>query len=260
MSTETPEQLDVEIRRLERDRRAEEIRQLRDNGRRQWITPAALAALLPLLAGLGLWVVGELKQLNKGYAALQEIEAVRAEKDALQRQKDSLNIEVSTLLDLRRHYADQAKEYRDRFAERQAQLDASYLRARFASAEASYALGHLAGMGAEPDPASLERLAAEVAALPAPLADDLGEILQRYGLAAEMIEITQATLGAFAETLGLLPVSDWAAQLMPMPSGAVVPGRDIMVSQGNAADTHDGRYYDVGLGRMLTEAEIGQMP
>jgi hypothetical protein len=53
MSTEASDQLELEIKRLERDKRLEEIRQLRASGRRQWITPTALAAVLPLLAGLG---------------------------------------------------------------------------------------------------------------------------------------------------------------------------------------------------------------
>lgn len=73
MSTEPSDQLDIELRQLERDRRIEEIRQLKARGRAQWITPAALAAMVPLLAGLGIWVVGEIKQYNEGYRALQEV-------------------------------------------------------------------------------------------------------------------------------------------------------------------------------------------
>jgi hypothetical protein len=50
---------------------------------------------------------------------------------------------VSTLLDLKRHYAEQANELQAKFEERQQQLDATYARARFAAAEAGYALGHI---------------------------------------------------------------------------------------------------------------------
>ena len=99
-------------------------------------------ALLPLLAGLGVWAVNEVKQYHEGYRALEERDLLAAEKAELQRQKDSLNIEVSTLLDLKRHYAEQAQDLQARFEQRQQQLDATYARARFASAEASYALGH----------------------------------------------------------------------------------------------------------------------
>src|SRR5215510_13816616 len=60
----SPQQLELEIRRLERDKRLEEIKQLRASRRTQWITPAALATLVPLLAGLILWIFGELKQYN----------------------------------------------------------------------------------------------------------------------------------------------------------------------------------------------------
>ncbi len=74
MSTDPADDLEIELRRLERDKRVEEIRQLKARGRAQWITPAALAAMVPLLAGLGIWVVGEIKQYNEGYQALQEVD------------------------------------------------------------------------------------------------------------------------------------------------------------------------------------------
>jgi ferric-dicitrate binding protein FerR (iron transport regulator) len=78
MSTEASDQLELEIKRLERDKRLEEIRQLRASGRRQWITPTALAAVLPLLAGLGVWVFNEMKQYHEGYRALEERDRLAA--------------------------------------------------------------------------------------------------------------------------------------------------------------------------------------
>ena len=231
MSADPPDQLDIELRRLERDKRIEEIRQLKARGRAQWITPAALAAMIPLLAGFGIWVVGEIKQYNEGYRALQEVDRLAAEKDALQEQKNDLNIEVSTLLDLKRHYAEQASEQQARFEERQQQLDATYARARFAAAEAGYALGHIDGLG------------------PA------GQILERHGLAVEMIGISERTLAAFGDALEIVPVSDWAAELSYMPSGSIAAGRNVMISQSRRGDGHSQRYYDVDEGRFLSESE-----
>ena len=147
MSTDPADDLEIELRRLECDKRVEEIRQLKVRGRAQWITPAALAAIVPLLAGLGIWVVGKIKQYNEGYRALQEVDRLAAEKDALQEQKNNLNIEVSTLLDLKRHYAEQANELQAKFEERQQQLDATYARARFAAAEAGLCSGAHRGAG-----------------------------------------------------------------------------------------------------------------
>lgn len=257
MSSESPEQLDLEIKRLERDKRLEEIRQLRSSGRRQWLAPAVLIGLLPLLASASFVIWSELKQLTAGGAAVARLEAVNEELQRLQQQKDSLNIEVSTLLDLRRFHADQAKQFETRFNETQAQLDRSYLRAQFYSAEARYALGHLAGLPSGPGPEELKALAAAVrGSLPPPLADGLGQVLDRYELAMTLIDATQDSMDAFAATLDLLPVSDWAADLSAMPSGSVIPGRNIMVTQTGTGS----RYYDVDQGRMLTAEEIGQLP
>jgi DNA repair exonuclease SbcCD ATPase subunit len=256
MTTDASDQLEIELRRLERDKRIEEIRQLKARGRAQWITPAALAAMVPLLAGLGLWVVGELKQYNEGYRALQEVDRLAAEKDALQAQKNNLNIEVSTLLDLKRHYAEQANELQAKFEERQQQLDATYARARFAAAEAGYALGHIEGLGPAPDAAALAALRQQRDKVPPEVAETLDQILERHGLAVEMIGISERILAAFGDTLELVPVSGWAAELEYMPSGSIAAGRNVMISQARRGDDHSRRYYDVDEGRFLLEEEV----
>jgi DNA repair exonuclease SbcCD ATPase subunit len=256
MSTDPPDDLEIELRRLERDKRVEEIRQLKARGRAQWITPAALAAMVPLLAGLGLWVVGEIKQYNEGYRALQEVDRLAAEKEALQEQKNNLNIEVSTLLDLKRHYAEQAQELQAKFEERQQQLDATYARARFAAAEAGYALGHIQGLGPAPDAAALATLRQQMDNLPPEVVETLDQILERYGLAVEMIGISERILAAFGDTLELVPVSAWAAELEYMPSGSIAAGRNVMISQAGRGGDHSRRYYDVDEGRFLLEDEV----
>lgn len=255
MSSETLDDLDLDIKRLERDKRIEEIRQLRASGRTSWITPTALAALLPLLAGFGVWIIGELKQFNEGYAALAERDQLRVEKESLQRQKDSLNIEVATLLSLKSHYADQAKELQARFAARQEALDRIYLRARFASDEASYALDHLTAMGRGLDRVTLDRLGMDIGVLPAPSAENARRIIDDYKLARDIVPISQQTLAVLRETLKLIPASDWTAELKSMPSGAILANRKIMVQQGKRGNTPFERYYDVDEGRFLAENE-----
>ena len=145
MSAEPRSDVEMEIKQLERDKLAEEIRQLKASGKRQWITPAALTGLIPILAGLGIWLANEMKQYNEGYAALGQRDALQAEKAELQRQKDSLNTEITTLLALKSHYAQEAKDLQAKVEERQKQLDEAYLRARFAGEEARYALSHVKG-------------------------------------------------------------------------------------------------------------------
>jgi hypothetical protein len=55
MTTDPSDQLEIELRQLERDKRIEEIRQLKARGRAQWITPAAAEAGYALghIEGLG---------------------------------------------------------------------------------------------------------------------------------------------------------------------------------------------------------------
>ena len=84
----------------------------------QWVTPAALATLIPLFVAFGGWVYSEIKVYNTGFKAAQQLDILKAEKDRLikenaniSNQKDSLNIEISTLLALKKHYADQAREF-----------------------------------------------------------------------------------------------------------------------------------------------------
>ena len=252
MNSESLDQLEIEIKRLERDKRIEEIKQIKASGRTRWITPTALAAVLPLIAGLGLWIVNELKQYNEGYRALQERDKLISERQDLLRQKDSLNIEISTLLDLKKHYAEQAKAFQVESEERQKVLDSAYIRAKFATAETSYALSHIGGMGPGPDRTELKTIEKEIAGLPPIFAGQLRDIIDRYVLAVDMIDVSQRTLEAFRATLGLIPASDWAVKLEAVPSGYVIRDRNIMISRNR----QNIRYFDVDEARFLSEEEI----
>ena len=243
--------IERQIKELERDKRIEEIRQLRASGKTRWITPTALAALLPLLTGLGIWIVGEFKQYSEGYKALAERDVLQREKNALQEQKNSLNLEVSTLLQLQAHYANEAERLRRDTVAKQEAIDKTYLRGVFTSAEALYALDHIKGMGPPPDENALKRVREAMQQLPKGTTDIVADILQRYEMSLLVVGISREVIAEFDHTLNLIPASEWTRKLQSMPTGAILPGRKIMFS-------HKGdqrQYYDVTAGRFLSAAE-----
>ena len=244
--------IDRQLKQLELDKRTEELRQLRGNSRIRWITPTALAALLPLLAGFGIWVVGEFKQYSEGYRALAERDALRAERTTLQQQKDSLNIEVATLLQLKSHYAQEAERLRNETVAKQDAIDKNYLRARFTSSEALYALDLIKGLGPPPAEGTLDKLRADAKQLPAASLKVLDDVLQRHRQSAELLQISRELMTEFDSTLKLMPASEWTRDFQPTLSGQFGGNRKLMVKQqrGNPA-----LYYDVQLGRQLTTAE-----
>jgi hypothetical protein len=243
--------IDRELKELERDKRAEELRQLRGNSRIRWITPAALAALLPLLAGFGVWAVSEFKEYNEGYRALAERNTLRQEKAALQAQKDSLNIEVSTLLQLKAHYAGEAEQLRRETVDKQDAIDKNYLRGVFASDEALYALDHIKGMGPPPGPSALATLRSDAKQLPGKSRDVLEDMLGRYEMSVVLINVSREVIAEFQSTQQLLPAAAWTRDFHSMPTGALLGNRKIMFkNQGKQR-----HYYDVMAGRMLSSEE-----
>jgi hypothetical protein len=247
---ETDNDIERQIKELERDKRLEEIKQLRADAKTRWITPTVLVALLPLLGGFGLWIVGELKQYNDAFKALAERDALRQEKAALQSEKVSLNIEIGTLLGLKRHYADEAQRLERETAAKQHVINTTYLRGVFEMGEAQYALG----LGGEPlDENALEQLKADAKQLPAQSGHTLEEVLARYDFISEvLIRTTREIISEFENTLKLVPASDWTRALRYKgPGGGGVSTRKILV-----LDENPQRYYDVVKGGYLTKEEI----
>jgi hypothetical protein len=246
-----PSDIDAQLKQLELDKRMEEIRQLRASAKTRWITPAALAALLPLLAAFGVWIAGEIKQYNEGYKALAERDALRREKEDLQKQKDSLNQELETLLSLKTHYAAEAERLRRDTESKQATIDKTYLRGVFTHAEALYALDHIKGIGPPPTDEVLKKAREEIKTLSPETQDALKQILERYDFSLVVINSSRDVVAEFDEALALLPASEWTNELQAMPSSSILPDRKIMfVGQGN-----ERRLYDVAEGRFLTAEE-----
>ena len=251
MSTESLEQLDLQLKQLERDKRLEEVKQLKASERRKWITPTAVVAILPLVAGFGLWIVGEIKQYNEGYRALKERDKLQAEKEALVRQKDSLNIEISTLLQLKEHYAEQARRFSQESEAKQAVMDRTYLRAVFANAQVVDALDHVKGFGPQPSRQALDAMREDLKKLPKDGAEKIGQVLERDYQSISIVNSSRAMVQEFDKAVRLLPVSDWARELKPTRAGIILPNKELMFTESGS----DKKYYDVKAGRFLTPEE-----
>ena len=255
MTPESQDELDRRLKELEREKREEELRQLRASARTRWVTPAAVAAALPLIAGFGLWVVGEVKEYNEGYRALKERDKLQQEKEALQRQKDSLHVEIGTLLQLKEHYAAQANQLRAESEAKQAAIDKIYLQAIAMSAEAVYALDHIKGMGPGPDRKALDAVRAGLGQLPKETAAQVEDLVRRHELMGMIIRIAREMVVSFDKALGLIPASDWARRLKPMPPGPAASGGGLLVGE-----FPDGRrYYDLTRGQFLTKEEADKI-
>jgi len=230
---------------LEREKLEEEIKQLRVGARVKWITPAVLASLLPLFAGFGLWLSSELKQYNEGYRAIAERDQLEKDKAELQTQKDSLNLEVSTLLQLKSHYATEADRLQRDTEAKQSLIDNTWLRGTFTRWEAEYALRH-AG-----EPMNLDDVRRAVATLPDEERQTLEQLLSQYEFAFDVIDMSGNIIREFDHALALMSTSEWTDDLEVHPTGAVIQDRKIMTTKGTPT-----RYYDITAGRFLTDDEV----
>lgn len=230
---------------LEREKLEEEIKQLRAGARIKWITPAALATLIPLVVGFGLWLSSEVKQYNEGYRAIAERDELKKEKEEIQKQKDSLNLEVLTLLQLKSHYAAQADRLQRDTEAKQSMIDNTWLRGSFTSWEAVYALEH-AG-----EPQNLDDIRQAVASLPDAERRKLEQVLLQYSFAFDVIDMSSDIIVEFNHALALMPTSEWTKDLQAQPTGIVLRDRKIMSTTSSPK-----RHYDVTAGRFLTDDEV----
>jgi hypothetical protein len=254
--------LDAEIKRLDRDKKLEELRQLKTAGSpwTRWLTPTFLIAAIPLLAAFGAWMMKEF-ELYSNQEAFRQLQAEKAAlialKTDLEVQKTGLNIEIQTLLLQKADYASQTDEVREelvalqrRLDERQAGFDAAYLKSRFTSDEATYALGHVF---VEEERARIEGLKAELDRLPSDLMPKFNDALGAFDLQLTIVDISKQILAESNDALKLFPVSEWTQSLEPRPQGYFDGDGRIMISNPG---TDDVGYYDVDEGRFLSEDEV----
>jgi hypothetical protein len=265
VAKETPDPstgLERKLRELELEKREEELRQLKANAKVNWITPAAVASLLPLAAAFGVWIFGEVKQFNAGYQALRQAGQLEKEKAQLREdnkelegRKTSLNIEIQTLLQLKEHYAKQAQELRKDVEAKQEAIDLAYLAALYHSNNSRYALGHVRGSGQMLDRKAVTAIDADLKKLPTETEEKVRKALDDNIFMLDMIDVSQEVMSSFQDAIKLVPASDWARRLTPVPSGGVIDGRDILVEYP-AKGARGERHYDLKTRRFLTAAEI----
>jgi hypothetical protein len=248
---ETDNDIERQIKELERDKHREEIKQLRADAKRHWITPTVLIAVLPVLGAFAWWFFDELKKYNEAYQALELKDALMKEKEDVRREKDSMNLEIMKMIHERNFYADDVQRMQGERVAMQNAVNEMYLRGTFAMAEMRYALRHIQEMG-PPQDANLQQLRANAKQLPPESGRALDDVLQHYEFSRDIIGLSSEIISDFGNKLKLLPTSDWARALRSMPEGSVLSGRKIMVLQEGGQPT---RYYDVDKGRFLTKEE-----
>jgi hypothetical protein len=240
---ETHNDIERQIQELERDKRLEEIKQLRAERRRAGSRPAFFIALLPLLGTFGLGIFEEFKQYNKGTQALAERDALRQEKDDLQG-----HIEVDALLQLKKHYVDESQRLERETALKQYVLNTTYLRSVYEMGEAKYALGLRAGERLDDN--ALEQLKADAKQLPAQSGDTFDRVLADYNHSEFVIGTALEIISKFESAMKLVPASD-RTRALRYETGVLGSQKVLVLREG----VETPRYYDVDKGRYLTKEE-----
>jgi hypothetical protein len=236
------DQLDLEIKRLERDKKATEIEQLKKT---KWVTPTFLLALLPLIGGFGLWVASEVKQFNEAYRAKDELQDVK-------RRLQEINAEIQTMLLLKNEVRDQLKVAQEQLKTTQQQVDRAYLKIKFTSGEVRYALGHLPTLDRRPDRARLESLGRALDQLPKETADPIREIIRVHNVVMDIAKFSEALTKAANDEVQFIPASDWTRKFQAMPGGSILPNRKLMVMHGEKGPM----YYDVDRDQQLSAEDV----
>lgn len=247
--------IDNELKALDKKIKLAELKKLEEQQRTNWISPATIGILLPLVGAFGLWTINELKGYNRAYQALVAVDQLQQERAELISQKDSLNIEISTLLDLKLHYSQEANRLETLVRDGQLTLDQLYLRASYAANESIYALQHANFSRNDNVDAAISALGNSIQELEPELSVPIQEILLEYRILNDMSSVTKRQLLELLDQLKELSPSQAAEELSWHPEGAFASGRSIMATTGS----DDLLYYDVELGRYLTDAEAASL-
>ena len=279
MSTTAPQDLGVQIKELERDKLQEELRQLKESASKRWIAPTVWLAVLPLLGGFGLWMIGELKQYNKAYQALAKADQLEKEQQAAETKRAQLNGEILTLLAQKTDYAvtagqlektvaqhqqtanrlakevaakrQEVEKWKQELAAQKEKLDQLYLQIVFANFETGYALSHITSSPSV-DPKAVEQIRGDLKTLPKEATERIDNLLRDYQLAFELSKGVEKDLAKNSQDLQKTAVSAWARELQCQgPRGYLMKGRSIMVTKGPG----ERRYYDVELGKFVEKSK-----
>ena len=197
------EKLDLEKRRLECEKLRAEIGQVT---LAWWKRPGYIGGLAPIILALvgfsSAWIGGYFETQRTNLA--NEIKFLGLERD----RSNGTNEEI------------------------QRRIDDAYLRLKNASGEATYAIGHIRGLGPPPKDARA-MIEAALDKVPSDVAEALVDIFHRYDFTDEIVEITENELNGLNDTLKGIPASEWAIKLRYHP----------MAASENSLIAPDGRYY-----------------
>jgi hypothetical protein len=260
------DQLDLEIKQLERDKKAAELANLRAGERPRWVTPAIFLALLPVVGTFGGWAWNEAMKYRADYGASARVKE-------LESQSSKINIEIQTLLSWKRDLQDEVKTSQERLrasqeqlraAEgqlkdlqakveaKQEQIDKAYLRSKFASSEVSYAISHLSPVARDAERAGLDDLKRTLEPLPADTRRPIERIIANYRLVGDIVAISQRLTRSANEAVQSIPAGDWTQKFQAMPNGSIISNRRIMERR----DGGEPAYYDVDSGEHLTAQQV----
>ena len=79
------------------------------------------------------------------------------------------------------------------------------------------------------------------------------KIVRDYDLVHTILDISDRLLKEANEAVRAIPAAGWAIKFGGMPTGSILPGRRILVAQGETGTL----YYDVDSGRLLNPQEVG---
>jgi hypothetical protein len=213
------QKLDLEKQRLECEKLRLEVAQINIAW---WKRPVYIGSLVPMVLAF----IGLLSAWATGYFSTE---------------RQSLRNEIGSLT-LTRDQLAAANE------ETQKKIDDAYIRLKFVSAEARYALGHLRGME-QPSAESVARIRAALKDLPEQPASDIRGMLDREELTRTIVEITETELEELHKSVESITASAWAVALQPQPMGSLVANRRILLAP-------DGRFYDAD-DKSFREPEVG---
>ena len=122
--------------------------------------------------------------------------------------------------------------------------------------ESLYALDHAQQGWSDISADGFDGLAEKVAALNTVLGTEMREYSHKLRMFEEMSTVSDEVLNDFLKSLDSISPSPEALTLRWMPEGSVLGGLQVMVELDTSGAYS--RYYDVKLGRFLTEAEVAQ--
>lgn len=219
-STSSPEasSLDIEKRRLECEKLRAEIAEV---SLVWWKRSGYIGSMAPILIA----VIGFLSVWSTGFFDTQraelkgEIENLKLQEEALQNSNKELirtNIEI------------------------QEKIDHAYITLKLASAEATYALGHIRGIGYSMSDQDRNRIEAALKDVSADVSGLVIGLLEKNSLIELIVPTTEDELQALNNKLQTFPASKWAVELQPM----IGPVPALLAPDGRIYNPADRKFYD----------------